>query len=89
MKISSKKRKLAKIIEKGVKQYPNNEHGDIQLLQASYDYMDTFKQLMDSCDQEELNFLCNEHPGLYRFAQMLENMAQGIQSGAISVPKDH
>ena len=69
MKISSKKRKLAKIIDKGVKQYPNNEHGDIQLLQASYDYMDTFKQLMDSCDQEELNFLCNEHPGLYRFAK--------------------
>ena len=46
MKISSKKRKLAKIIDKGVKQYPNNEHGDIQLLQASYDYMDTFKQLI-------------------------------------------
>ena len=33
--------------------------------------------------------LGDEHPGLYRFAQMLENMAQGIQSGAISVPKDH
>ena len=89
MNISSKKRKLASIIDKGVSKFPDSENGNIQLLQNSYEYMDTFKRLMDSCSKEEMNFLCNQLNGLYRFAKLLENMAQGIRDGRISVPKSH
>lgn len=49
--------------------------------------MPLFKRLMDICSEDELNELCSEYPGLYRFANTLESIAANIQSGAIRVPR--
>jgi len=49
--------------------------------------MDTFKQLMDGSTQEEMNFLSERYPGLYRCGKVVERVAEGIASGRIPVPK--
>jgi hypothetical protein len=48
--------------------------------------MATFKELLDSTTYEQLNMLCEAYPGFYRFAKLLEQLAQGITDGRISVP---
>jgi len=40
-----------------------------------------------SATSEEINALCNRYEGLYRFAQLLEMLAEGIADGSISVPE--
>jgi hypothetical protein len=41
---------------------------------------------LETCTSEELNALCDRYAGLYRFALLLETLAQGITDGSISVP---
>jgi len=40
-----------------------------------------------SAQENEMNALCEAHPALDRFVQLLARIAQGIQSGAITVPR--
>jgi hypothetical protein len=42
---------------------------------------------MQSAQENEMNALCEAHPALDRFVQLLARIAQGIQSGAITVPR--
>jgi len=35
---------------------------------------------------EQMDALCELYPGFYRFAKLLESVAQGIQDGTIEVP---
>ena len=42
---------------------------------------------MDSSSKSEMNELCERYDGFYRFAKLLELMAQGIADGSIEVPK--
>ena len=51
------------------------------------DSMGTFKQLMDMTTGEEMNALCQRYEGLYRFATVLERLAEGIADGSIPVPE--
>jgi len=60
---------------------------DLALLVAMSEYMDSFKQLMDSSTGEEMDVLCERYPGFYRFGKVLERLAEGIASGRIRVPK--
>lgn len=45
------------------------------------DYMDGFKHLLDSLDSDGMNQLCEELPGFYRFAKMMERIAEGCRDG--------
>lgn len=45
-----------------------------------------FYRMMEISTDDEINQLCEQHSGLYRFAKALEQVAEGIQSGAIKVP---
>lgn len=47
-----------------------------------------FRRLMEICRKDELDGLCGEFPGLYRFAKNLELLASGIQSGKIKSAAD-
>jgi hypothetical protein len=49
--------------------------------------MPGFKRLMDTCTRDEMDDLCESFPYFYRYAKILEQIAEGIQSGAIKVPK--
>ncbi|MHB9828039.1 arylsulfatase regulator [Pseudomonas savastanoi] len=68
--------------------FPSTESGDSQLLQGCYDYMNTFKQVLDSSSKIQMDYICLQYPGFFRFAQMMELLAQGIADGVIQVPKE-
>ena len=87
MPLTEKQTHLARIIEKHVNQIVDNGGGDEELLVSMYDHMGTFKQLLDSSTQQEMNELCQRYDGFYRFANLLERLAEGIANGTISVPK--
>ena len=52
------------------------------------DHMNTFKEILDSSTPDQMDASCERYPGLYRFGQLLEKIAQGIHEGIITVPRD-
>lgn len=79
---------LVKRIDAHVKQFPENEVGTEQLLTTLYGYMVPYKKLMDTTTNIQMDYLNQNYSGLYRFAKLLEGMAQGISDGTIDVPND-
>ena len=57
------------------------------LLQEMTDYMDGFKHLLDTAKPGDMDTLIQRFDGFYRFAKLLEHLAEGIRSGEIKVPK--
>ena len=82
-------RQLAKIVHDYASRFPKTADGDAQLLQGCYDYMDAFKRVMDSTSKVQMDYICLQYPGYFRFAKWMERLAQGIADGVIEVPKDH
>lgn len=80
---------LAKAIDDHVKRIEKAGGGDEMLLVSLYDQMDTFKQLLDSSTHNQIDLLSAQYPGFYRFAKLLESLAEAIHEGRIDVPKDH
>lgn len=86
MALSKNQKRLAQRIDKYVKGILAKGGGDEQILQNMYDHMGTFKKLMDTSSPDDMNELCQQYDGFYRFAMLLEMMAKGIQAGTIDVP---
>jgi len=61
---------------------------EVTILIEMVDQMPDFKQLMDTAGQRGMDELCARFDGLYRYAKILENIATGIQSGQIKVPRN-
>jgi hypothetical protein len=80
--------RLAVTIDRHVNQVLANGGGDEALLRSMADHMSTFKPLLDTCSREELDLLCQRYDGFYRFATLLETLAQGIADGTIPVPPE-
>ena len=89
MNITAEQLRLVERINDHVNQYPDTDAGTEQLLTTLYDHMGSFKQVMDTTTQVEMNYLIQRYDGFYRFAKLLEQMAQGISDGTLHVPKDH
>lgn len=88
MFLTEKQTQLASFLDTQVQRITGSEEvDDLTLLVAMSDYMDSFKQLMDSSTAEEMDLLCERYPGFYRFGKVLERSAEGIASGRIPVPK--
>lgn len=87
--LTAEQRQLAKIVHDYASRFPQTADGDTQLLQGCYDYMDAFKRVMDSSSKVQMDYICLQYPGYFRFAKWMERLAQGIADGAIEVPKDH
>jgi len=85
MPFTTEQTRLAVLIDTHVTQVLAEGGGDEALLSLA-DSMGTFKQLLETCTSEELNVLCDRYEGLYRFALLLEMLAQGIADGSIPVP---
>jgi hypothetical protein len=51
------------------------------------DYMSGFQRLMDTSTRNEMDALCEQYAGFFRYAKILERIAPGIHSGQIKVPK--
>lgn len=86
MALSEQQTHLAVTIDRHVNQVIASGGGDEELLVSMYDYMGMFKQLLDTCSREDMDILCQQYDGFYRFAKLLENLAQGIADGTIPVP---
>ena len=86
MPFTAQQTRLAMMIDTHVTQVLADGGGDEALLLSLADHMGTFKQLLETCTSEELNTLCDRYAGLYRFALLLETLAQGIADGSIPVP---
>lgn len=74
---------LAKRIDEHVKKVIGEGGDDETLLLSMPDYMETFKQLMDTTSKEQTDELCERFSGFYRFGKLLESLARGIQDGSI------
>jgi hypothetical protein len=88
MPLTEQHMRLAVTIDRHVNQVLANGGGDEALLRSMADHMATFKQLLDICSREEMNLLCQRYDGFYRFAKLLETLAQGIADGTIPVPPE-
>ena len=90
--MDAEKLQLAETIDTWVKgivrQSSSDEQADEQILENMIDYMEPFKQLLDTCTKLEMNLLIQRYDGFYRFANLLERLAQAIQDGVIEVPED-
>lgn len=71
----------ASLIDREVSKYPDTERGIEELLMNMHDYMSAFKQIMDTSTQSDMNMLCARYPHFYRFAKLLEQVAEGIAAG--------
>ena len=60
---------------------------DLTVLSEMRGTMAGFKLLMETAGPAEMQSLMQRFVGLCRFAQVLERIAVGIQSGDITVPK--
>jgi len=89
MVITKEQLELVKRIDTHVKKFTENRDGTDQLLTTLYDYMDTYKILMDTTSNAQMDYLVQNYSGFYRFSKLLEVMAQGISEGTINVPLDH
>ena len=87
MSLKARQIELATSIDKFVNDTYAAGGTDADVLANIYDYMDTFKELLDTSSRLEMDEMCQRFDGFYRFAQILEQIAQGIANGTISVPK--
>ncbi|MBN1427607.1 MAG: hypothetical protein JXB07_04425 [Anaerolineae bacterium] len=85
--LTDRQLKLANSIDAYVKNIVKHGGGDADILQNMYDHMATFKELLDTSTQIEMDVLCAKYEGFYRFAMLLESMAKAIQDGRLTVPK--
>ncbi len=86
MPLTDKQIRLAATIDKYVKSTLAKDVGDESILVSMYDYMDTFKQLLDISTDSQMFQLCQQYDGFYRFAKLLDSLAQGSADGSIPVP---
>ncbi len=87
--LTTEQQQLVQIVNDYACRFPLTEDGDAQLLQGCYDYMNAFKRVIDSSSKVELDYICLQYPGFFRFAKWMERLAEGIADGVIEVPKDH
>ncbi|MNH33057.1 hypothetical protein D3C79_935430 [compost metagenome] len=88
IELSAEQHQLAKIVHDYASRFPSTENGDAHLLQGCYD-LETFKQVLDSSSKIQIDYICRQYTGFFRFAKLVELLAQGIADGVIKVPKDH
>jgi len=90
--MEAQKVQLAEMIDawvQGIVRSSNSdEQADERILESMVDYMGPFKHLLDNCTKLEMSLLINRYDGFYRFANLLERLAQAIQDGVIEVPED-
>lgn len=86
MALKEQQKYLAGKIDKHVYKITSRGGGDEAILLSMTKHMDTFKRLMDNSTEAEMQELCESYEAFYRFARLMESLAQGISDGSIKVP---
>ncbi|WP_299404483.1 hypothetical protein [Acaryochloris sp. IP29b_bin.148] len=81
-----KREQLAQKIDTWVNDITSKGGGDDEILEGMNDYMAPFKKIMDAAAPGELDALTLKYEGFYRFANLLERLAEAIADGSIDVP---
>ena len=83
MPVTAEHRGMAGRIDARMKQLDALGLLEVEILPEMADFMDDFHHLMMN---SEMDTLCEEFAGFYRFAKILETLAAGIASGKVKVP---
>jgi hypothetical protein len=84
--ITVEHRRMAARIDRKIKQLDALGLLEVEILPEMAEYMPDFHHLMMNTSGPEMDALCEEYAGFYRFAKILETVASGIASGKIKVP---
>ena len=57
------------------------EAGQEAVIELMLKHMHGFKHLLDTLDSHGMNQVCEDYPGFYIFAQMMERIAEGCRDG--------
>ena len=79
-------RRMAARIDRKIKQLDVLGLLEVEILPEMAEYMPDFHHLMMNTSGSEMDALCEEYAGFFRFAKILETVASGIASGKIKVP---
>jgi hypothetical protein len=86
MNLTGEQLQIASMIDAKMQKLVFDGNDDLTILGEMFDYMPGFKRLMDISEPDTMDELCR-FAGFFHYAQILEMVAAGIQSGAIKVPK--
>ncbi len=86
MSLTAEHRRIAARIDLRIRQLDASGLREVEILAEMADYMPDFQQLMLGTSGVEIDALCEEFIGFYRFAKILETLASGIASDKIEVP---
>ncbi|MCP4405382.1 MAG: hypothetical protein GY801_49790 [bacterium] len=86
MSLTAEHLQIASILDQATKRIIANGGDDMVIIRDMAEYMDGFKQLMDTTSPAEMDELCSRFDEFYRYAKVLEALAKGIASGEIDVP---
>ena len=78
---------IAARIDAAMQPFLRDGKDDIAIFAGMSDHMTDFKHLLDTAKLSVMNELCQRYSGFCRYAKVLENIADAIQSGAIKVPR--
>jgi hypothetical protein len=87
MTLTAEQVQIASLIDEQVKRVFRRGGDEVAVLTELFDYMPGFKYLLDAARPGDMDELCERFDGFYRYAKILEEVAAGIQSGEIKVPK--
>jgi len=79
-------RRVASRIDAKIKQLEARGLVEVEILPAMAEDMRDFHRLMVTAPGPEMDALCAEFTGFYRFAKILETLASGIAAGKVKVP---
>ena len=84
---SAEKLAIARRIDSATRKILANGGDDAALFIGMDELMPDFKRLMDAALPGEMDSLASQFDGFYRYAKVLETVAEGIATGEIDVPK--
>jgi len=88
MSLNQQQKNLIITIDKKVNTILANGGDEVTLLTEMFDLMPRVKDIIDTVPTKEMEMYFYAHDGFYRYMKVLENLAQGIADGLITVPKE-
>lgn len=85
--MTGKQLRIASAIDAAMQVLLRAGKDDIIIFAEMGEHMTDFKWLLDNAKPGVMDELCRRFAGFFQYAKILETVAAGIQSGAITVPR--
>ncbi|MEW6736338.1 MAG: hypothetical protein AB1489_33910 [Acidobacteriota bacterium] len=83
--LNTKQLQIAAQIDARVRELERAGNNEMTIFVETAPLMPSFKKLLDTAGEGEMDELCSRYDGFYRYAKILDNIAAGIHSGEIKV----